>query len=66
MLVSFIPDDDASRENMLMFVALHTASLVDPALAREEARAVPLAVHATIAKLLERANVRKGPWFPRD
>src|SRR3954447_3014554 len=30
MLTSFIPDDDESRENMLMFVALHTASLVDP------------------------------------
>src|SRR3954462_11413103 len=30
---SFIPVDDDSREHMLMFVALHTASLVDPSLA---------------------------------
>jgi TetR/AcrR family transcriptional regulator, transcriptional repressor of bet genes len=60
MLASFIPDDDESRENMLMFVALHTASLVDPTLARTEARAVPDALTKTIAKLLDRASLRKG------
>src|SRR4051794_24296810 len=37
VLTSFIPDDEESRENMLMFVALHTATLVEPTLAREEA-----------------------------
>src|ERR1700712_2413233 len=41
LLASFIPDDDESRENTLMFVALHTAGLVEPALARSEARRVP-------------------------
>src|SRR3954447_24188469 len=34
---SFIPTDDDSRVAMLMYVALHTESLVQPALAREEA-----------------------------
>src|SRR6476620_5326729 len=35
---SFIPIDDDSRVAMLMYVALHTESLVHPALAREEAQ----------------------------
>lgn len=60
ILASFIPDDDESRENMLMFVALHTASLVDPTLARTEARGVPLEFHATIARQLRRGKVAKG------
>src|SRR5947207_3946704 len=29
ILRSFVPVDDETRENMLMFVALHTAALVD-------------------------------------
>ena len=60
ILASFMPDDDESRENMLMFVVLHTASLVDPRLARTEAHAVPDALTKTIAKLLDRASLRKG------
>jgi AcrR family transcriptional regulator len=60
MLRSFIPDDDESRENTLMFVALHTASLVDPTLARREARDVPDSLHKTITKLLQAGTVRKG------
>ena len=57
ILRSFIPTDDESRENMLMFVALHTASLVDPTLARREARDVPDAFHRTVQKLLVEAGL---------
>ena len=60
MLASFIPDDDESRENMLMFVALHTASLVDPMLARDEARMVPDALQTTVERQLRRVSLRKG------
>ena len=37
---------------MLMFVALYTASLVDPTLARREAQEVPDALHRTVKKML--------------
>jgi TetR/AcrR family transcriptional repressor of bet genes len=57
ILRSFIPTDDESRENMLMFVALHAASLVDPTLARREARDVPDALHRTVKKLLVEAGL---------
>jgi TetR/AcrR family transcriptional repressor of bet genes len=57
ILRSFIPTDEESRENMLMFVALHTASLVDPTLARREARHVPDALHRTVKKLLVEAGL---------
>jgi len=60
ILTSFIPDDDESRENMLMFVALHTASLVDPTLAREEARMVPDALHTTVERQIRRVRLRTG------
>jgi AcrR family transcriptional regulator len=60
VLMSFIPDDDESREHMLMFVALHTARLVDPALARRETQDVPRALQATVAKLLREAKLRPG------
>jgi AcrR family transcriptional regulator len=60
ILTSFIPDDVESRENMLMFVALHTASLVDPTLARAEARMVPDALHATVERQLRRDRLPKG------
>jgi TetR/AcrR family transcriptional repressor of bet genes len=59
LLGAFIPTDDDSRENMLMFVALHTASLVDPTLARAEALAVPRGLHAAIA-----GHLRRGPVPP--
>jgi TetR/AcrR family transcriptional repressor of bet genes len=52
ILRSFIPTDEESRQNMLMFVALYTASLVDRSLARREARDVPDALHRTVKKLL--------------
>jgi AcrR family transcriptional regulator len=60
ILTSFVPDDDESRENMLMFVALHTASLVDPMLARDEARMVPDALQTTVERQLRRVSLRKG------
>lgn len=57
MLGSFIPTDDESRESMVMFVALHTASLVDPTLARDEALAIPRSLHAVIATQLRRQEL---------
>ncbi len=58
LLVPFVPTDDESRENMLVFVALNTASLVDPALSRPEALEVPRSLHAAIAAHLRRAELR--------
>lgn len=49
--------DDESREIMLLFVALHTATLVDPSLQRSEAHAVPRSLHATIASHLAAADL---------
>jgi TetR/AcrR family transcriptional repressor of bet genes len=60
LLGSFIPTDEESRENMVMFVALHTAALVDPTLARDEALAVPRSLHAAIASHLHRGELRNG------
>jgi TetR/AcrR family transcriptional regulator, transcriptional repressor of bet genes len=60
LLGSFIPTDEGSRENMLMFVALHTAGLVDPNLARAETQEVPNALHDAVMQRLERARLRPG------
>src|SRR4051794_7536963 len=60
ILGSFIPVDGESREQMLMFVALNTASLVDTSLARREARDVPDALHRTTKKLLVDAGLPDG------
>jgi TetR/AcrR family transcriptional regulator, transcriptional repressor of bet genes len=57
---SFIPIDDESRVAMLMFVALHTESLVNPMLARAEALEVPRTMHRTIAEHLQRGRLVKG------
>lgn len=57
---SFIPIDDESRVAMLMFVALHTESLVNPMLARGEALEVPRTMHRTIAEHLQRGRLVKG------
>jgi TetR/AcrR family transcriptional repressor of bet genes len=59
VLRSFIPTDDDSREATLMFVVLHTASLVDATLARPEAHEVPRALHALVSTHLAAA-------LPRD
>lgn len=60
LLGSFIPVDEPSRENMLVFVALHTASLVDPSLARHETREVPDALHHAVKTRLLAAGLREG------
>jgi AcrR family transcriptional regulator len=57
---SFIPIDDDSRVAMLMYVALYTESLVQPALAREEAQEVPRRMRETIAERLRGARLVKG------
>ncbi len=57
---SFIPIDDESRVAMLMYVALHTESLVNPMLARAEALEVPRTMHRTIAEHLQRGRLVKG------
>lgn len=43
-----------------MFVALHTAALVDPTLARDETREVPDALHRAVRTRLEHAELRRG------
>jgi TetR/AcrR family transcriptional repressor of bet genes len=57
---SFVPIDDESRVAMLMYVALHTESLVHPELARTEAFEVPRTMHRTIAEHLARGRLRPG------
>ena len=59
-LTSFIPTDEESREAMLMFVALYTAWLLDPSLARAEAKEVPRALQALVERQLGRARLRAG------
>jgi AcrR family transcriptional regulator len=66
VLSSFIPVDDESRENMLVFVALHTAGLVEPTLARPEARDVPDSLHKTVKKQLTRGRLRRGVDAARE
>jgi AcrR family transcriptional regulator len=55
LLGSFIPVDADSRDNMLVFVALHTAGLVDPSLVRAETRQVPDALYETVRSRLQAA-----------
>ena len=57
---SFVPVDDESRDAMLMYVALFTASLLDPVLKRREAAEVPSSLRTTIAQQLRRAKRRAG------
>jgi TetR/AcrR family transcriptional repressor of bet genes len=57
---SFIPVDNDSRDAMLMFVALFTASLLDPALKRNEAAEVPTSMRHAFQEQLERAKLRAG------
>src|SRR5437868_842750 len=63
---SFIPSDDDSRVAMLMYVALHTESLLDPTMARAEALDVPRAMQMTIADQLRRGRVRAGVDIDRE
>ena len=57
---SFVPVDDESRDAMLMFVALFTASLLDPVLKRREAHQVPTSMRRAFADQLRRAKLRAG------
>jgi AcrR family transcriptional regulator len=61
VLGSFIPTDHESREIMLLFVALHTATLVDPILFRPESLDVPRSLQATIAAQLARTDLGGRP-----
>ena len=55
---SFVPVDDESRDAMLMYIALFTASLLDPALKRKEAGEVPTSMRRVFAQQLRRAKLR--------
>jgi AcrR family transcriptional regulator len=57
---SFVPVDDESRDAMLMYIALFTASLLDPVLKREEAGDVPASMRRVFAGQLGRARLRAG------
>jgi TetR/AcrR family transcriptional regulator, transcriptional repressor of bet genes len=57
---SFVPVDDESRDAMLMYTALFTASLLDPVLKRKEAHEVPASMRHVFARQLRRAELRPG------
>lgn len=57
---SFIPVDDESRDAMLMYIALFTASLLDPVLKRTEAAEVPSSMRRVFTEQLRRAKLRTG------
>lgn len=57
---SFVPVDQESRDAMLMYVALFTASLLDPVLKRNEAHEVPASMRNVFAQQLGRAKLRAG------
>jgi AcrR family transcriptional regulator len=57
---SFVPVDDESRDAMLMYIALFTASLLDPVLKRKEAHNVPASMRHVFAQQLQRAELRPG------
>jgi TetR/AcrR family transcriptional regulator, transcriptional repressor of bet genes len=57
---SFIPVDEESRDAMLMYVALFTASLLDPVLKRNEAAEVPASMLRASVQQLRRARLRSG------
>jgi TetR/AcrR family transcriptional regulator, transcriptional repressor of bet genes len=57
---SFVPADDESRDAMLMYIELFTASLLDPMLKRKEAGEVPDSMRRVFAQQLQRANLRAG------
>jgi AcrR family transcriptional regulator len=60
LLGSFIPVDAASREHLLVFVALHTATLVDPTAAHHDTRDVPAGLHEAIRARLTSMRLRAG------
>jgi hypothetical protein len=57
---SFIPNDDESRDTMLVYLALFTAALLDPALKRSEAHDAGASMHDHFADLLRQERLRAG------
>src|SRR5262245_39366954 len=57
---SFVPVDDESRDAMLVYIALFTASLLDPTLKRREAGEVPASMQRVFADRLRQAKLRPG------
>jgi len=57
---SFVPVDQESRDAMLVYIALFTASLLDPVLKRKEAHEVPASMRNVFAQQLRRAKLRAG------
>lgn len=57
---SFVPVDQESRDAMLVYIALFTASLLDPVLKRKEAHEVPASMRRVFAQQLRRAKLRAG------
>jgi len=57
---SFVPVDEESRDAMLVYIALFTASLLDPVLKRKEAHEVPASMRSVFAQQLSRAKLRAG------
>ena len=57
---SFVPVDQESRDAMLVYIALFTASLLDPVLKRTEAHEVPASMRNVFAQQLGRARLRAG------
>lgn len=66
IMCSFVPVDDESRNAMLMFVALFTASLLDPVLKRHEAHEVPSSMRHAFADQLRRCRLRAGVDVDRE
>ena len=60
LLRSFIPTDDESREVQLVFIALATAALVDPVLARPETSEVPTSLVSVVRDFLVACKLRAG------
>jgi TetR/AcrR family transcriptional regulator, transcriptional repressor of bet genes len=57
---SFVPVDQESRDAMLVYIALFTASLLNPVLKRKEAHEVPASMRDVFAQQLGRAKLRAG------
>jgi AcrR family transcriptional regulator len=57
VMLSFLPRDDESRVSMLMFVALHTASLLDPTLKHEQSQEVPRSLQRLVETQLKRTGI---------
>jgi hypothetical protein len=57
---SFVPVDEEARDALLVYIALFTASLLDPVLKRKEAGEVPASMRRVFVHELRRAKLRAG------